>query len=150
MDVSASLPLDPDGFLRRECPKCVQEFKWQSGPTNDRPVDWNDPPVYWCPLCGQASERDQFFTPAQVEFLQESAVAAQLAMLDDSMERALRGSRGLTYRRGNDGPEPPAPLSEPDDMNQVASPCHSWEPVKVSSSSTPPYFCLACGEAFTV
>jgi hypothetical protein len=56
MDIPITLPLDSDGFLRRECPKCEREFKWHEGPTEDRPQDWNDPPVYWCPLCGSRSD----------------------------------------------------------------------------------------------
>ena len=40
---SVPLPLDSDGFLRRECPHCVQQFKWHHGPTADRPDGEIDP-----------------------------------------------------------------------------------------------------------
>jgi hypothetical protein len=28
VSIPMSLPLDGDGFLRRECPKCERQFKW--------------------------------------------------------------------------------------------------------------------------
>jgi hypothetical protein len=152
MDIPIALPLDSDGFLRRECPKCERQFKWHEGPTEDRPHDWNDPPVYWCPLCGQASEHDQFFTQGQVDFMEESAAGAAIEMAASELEKALRGVRGLSYKKSgrNDDTEPPTPLVEPDDMLQLKSPCHPWEPVKIPDSSSAPYYCLACGEAYAV
>lgn len=152
MDIDVSFPLDADGFLRRECPKCEHEFKWHHGPTDDRPDDWNDPPAYWCPLCGQASAHDQFFTKGQVEFMEESARGPALDLIADELEKAFRGVKGMTYKKGSGGgrPEPPAPMVEPDDMSQIKSPCHPWEPVKIPDDSSTPYYCLACGEAYAV
>lgn len=40
--ISVSIPLDDDGFLRRECPTCEQEFKWfnhDEGDQNAQLVD---------------------------------------------------------------------------------------------------------------
>ena len=40
--VPVSLPLDSDGFLRRECPTCEREYKWfshQEGDPNAEIVD---------------------------------------------------------------------------------------------------------------
>ena len=53
MDFQVSLPLDSDGFLRRECPHCVQEFKWHHGPANEEAEAADEPAAYTCPLCGQ-------------------------------------------------------------------------------------------------
>ncbi len=30
-----TIPLDSDGFLRRECPTCEREFKWQPSEAED-------------------------------------------------------------------------------------------------------------------
>ncbi len=60
---SVMLSLDSDGFLRRECPHCLQEFKWHNGPTEDRPEGEEDPPVYHCPRCGASAAPDQWWTP---------------------------------------------------------------------------------------
>ena len=43
MDFQVSLPLDSDGFLRRECPHCMQEFKWHHGPANEEAETANEP-----------------------------------------------------------------------------------------------------------
>ncbi len=54
--LSMSLPLDGDGFLRRECPTCEREFKWLPSPqhgegdaaaASDEPA----PERYFCPYC---------------------------------------------------------------------------------------------------
>ncbi|GGT27906.1 hypothetical protein GCM10010271_34830 [Streptomyces kurssanovii] len=34
MEIPMNLPLDNDGFVRRECPHCVSQFKWHHGPAN--------------------------------------------------------------------------------------------------------------------
>jgi len=152
MEVSISIPLDGDGFIRRTCPKCTTEFKWHIGRTDETPADWDDTPAYWCPICGEASPNDEFLTEAQAEFIKESMAGPALDMIGDAFEDAFRGSKSITMKRGNrsDYPEPPTPLTEPDDMLQIKSPCHPREPVKVSEDSIAPYHCLVCGEAFAV
>ena len=92
------LPLDDDGFLRRECPHCLQQFKWHQGPTADRPDDETDPPVYYCPRCGGSAKPDQWWTEAQLTFIQESIAGPALGELSDEMEKAFQGVKGLTYR----------------------------------------------------
>ena len=44
-----SVPLDSDGFLRRECPTCEREFKWfNSEEGRGEPVPEGG---YVCPYC---------------------------------------------------------------------------------------------------
>lgn len=33
--VSVPIPRDADGFIRRECPHCIRQFKWHDGPANE-------------------------------------------------------------------------------------------------------------------
>ncbi len=146
---SVQLPLDDDGFLRRECPHCLQQFKWHQGPTADRPDDETDPPVYYCPRCGGSAKPDQWWTEAQLTFIQESIAGPALGELSDEMEKAFQGVKGLTYERGQlDEPEPPTALQEPNDMIILAPPCHPWEPVKVSEEAIARIHCLICGAPF--
>jgi len=49
-----------------------------------------------------------------------------------------------------DEPEPPDPLVEPNDMVAVASPCHPWEPIKVTEDWQESIHCLVCGTEFRV
>jgi hypothetical protein len=147
---SVQLPLDDDGFLRRECPHCDQEFKWFHGPTAERPEGEPDPPVYYCPRCGVSGAPDQWWTEEHLAFIQEYAAAPVLRELSDEVEKAFRGVKGLSFRRGQlDEPEPPAALHEPNDMIILAPPCHPWEPVKVPEETTARVHCLICGEPFT-
>lgn len=151
MDISISLPLDSDGFLRRECPHCEREFKWHDGPTAKRPDDWIDPPVYWCPLCGEQAEADRFHTPAQVEYIEQAIAGYALEAAADELDRALRGLKAMSFKRNFRGsPDDPLPMIEPNDMFAVQSPCHPWEPVKVSPQARSPFYCLACGSPFEV
>jgi hypothetical protein len=146
---SVPLPLDSDGFLRRECPHCNQEFKWHNGSTDDRPDGEADPPVYHCPRCGLSAAPDQWWTQEQIAFIQESMSGPVLREVSDQLEKVFQGVKGLTYKRGQlDEPEPPASLQEPNDMIIVASPCHFWEPVKVPEEATARVYCLVCGEPF--
>lgn len=143
MEISVPIPLDSDGFIRRECPKCTREFKWHHGATGDRPADYNDPPVYFCPLCGETSDPSDFITQDQAEFARGYAMLPAMQELEAEMNRT-----GFDFKI--DSVEPPDPLTEPDDMSIIAPPCHDWEPVKVPDDSKAPFYCLLCGEAFAV
>ena len=143
------LPLDADGFLRRECPHCRQQFKWHNGSTADRPEGELDPAVFHCPRCGVSAAPDQWWTQEQLTFIQQSAAGPALREAADELEKAFRGVKGMTYKRGQlDEPEPPAALQEPDDMIILAPPCHPWEPVKVPEEAAARVCCLMCGEPF--
>ncbi|TFC27614.1 hypothetical protein E3O55_11985 [Cryobacterium sp. MDB1-18-2] len=154
MEIGYTLPLDADGYLRRECPHCEQEFKWHHGPTPNAPEDFVYDAVYWCPRCGQSAANDQWFTQEQVEFQQGTLEAAAPDLINDMLADAFKPSRrsGITFkqpsRQGSTGQ--PDPLVEPDDMVIVAPPCHSWEPVKVPEDAEIPFHCLICGAAYAV
>lgn len=51
--LSMSLPLDSDGFLRRECPTCERELKWLVSADDEDDEDGGVPDGgYFCPYCG--------------------------------------------------------------------------------------------------
>ena len=35
IEIPVTMPLDGDGFLRRECPTCEEEFKWYAHEEGD-------------------------------------------------------------------------------------------------------------------
>ena len=149
--VRVSLPLDSDGFLRRECPSCEREFKWFShneGDPNAEPVT-----QYFCPLCGQPSGLDSWWTPAQLEYGYGSAGGAIDQVVKDAMSDLLKGMKGFTYKPNSSFSldiETPDSLVEPDDMVMVEPPCHPNEPLKVPEDATDRVHCLVCGTAFAV
>jgi hypothetical protein len=147
---SVRVPVDADGYLRRECPHCLREFKWHHGPTAERPQGIVDPPVYHCPLCGASANPDQWWTQEQLDFAQESAAGPALREMSEEIGKMFKNVQGMTYTPGTvDEPEPPAALHEPNDMVIVAPPCHPWETIKVPDDATQRVHCLFCGEVFT-
>ena len=143
MEISVPLPLDANGFLRRKCPACSRQFKWYYGATDQRPDDFNDPSHYHCPLCGEPSEAGQFLTDDQSEFATGYAMLPAMQELEAEMRKS-----GFDFKI--DSVDPPNAITEPDDMVAIAPPCHPWEPVKVPEESKGPYFCLICGEPYSV
>lgn len=154
MKVSVSMPLDNDGFLRRECPTCQRQFKWHSGPASESAEGQPSPSLYYCPLCGQASALDRWNTSDQNEYAQGVAMAAAMRELDEQLGAAFKGMSSknvkVTKTGHLDQPDVPDALTEPDDMVIVVSPCHDWEPVKVPEDATSPLYCLVCGSAFAL
>lgn len=151
VQVSVSLPNDSDGFVRRECPHCTLQFKWHDGPANEQAEQQPSLVTYYCPFCGQPASVDSWFTQDQVELIERTAMPDLMGLVQDDLEAMFRGMKGVTYERGDDPvSEPPEPLTEPDDMTIVVSPCHSYEPIKVPDDHTGPLYCLVCGSAFAV
>jgi hypothetical protein len=153
--ISVSLPLDSDGFLRRECPHCETEFKWHDGPASEEAEQQSAPiDTYFCPLCGQPAGHDAWWTAAQLVVIsaaQEMLLARELGEAFKQLERDTRRNKFVRFEAGKLGePDAPEPLTEPDDMAVVSSPCHSWEPVKVPPTHADRLYCLVCGSAYTV
>lgn len=154
MEVSISLPLDNDGFLRRECPHCMQEFKWHHGPANEEAEQMSDSGIYHCPLCGQSAGPDSWWTQDQLDYAQKAAMPVAMQSFEDQLDGIFRGASAKHFsikRTGHlDSPEDPMPLVEKDDMSTVAPPCHAYEPVKVPETAAGPFYCLVCGSPFAV
>ena len=132
IEVSVPIPRDADGFIRRECPHCMRQFKWHDGPANEEAEQHAPPVTYSCPLCGQPAAVGSWDTAEQVELAQHMAMPQVMEMIHDELQAAFRGIRGITYKRGRGETfDQSHPLTEPNDMVIVVSPCHGYEPVKV-------------------
>jgi hypothetical protein len=152
VEISVSMPLDEDGFLRRECPTCERQFKWFHGQAEDRPDEFVDPENYFCPYCGVPSGADTWWTAQQLEYVQAEAAGPLLRELTDELQRSLgpssrHGFFSLSVEPG-EAPEPPMPLLELNDLMIVAPPCHPFEPLKVLDDWAESLHCLMCGERF--
>lgn len=151
MEIPIELPLDADGFLRRECPHCEREFKWHHGPTDATPPDLTTPAIYWCPLCGESAPLDQWWTKPQVEYQQDAVAGPLHDFVVDELRAAIKPARNDFLRfevETGERPDAPDPLVEPDDMVLIEPPCHPFEPVKVPEDAKAPFFCLLCGAAY--
>lgn len=149
-----SLPLDSDGFLRRECPHCEREFKWHDGPANEEAEQHPDADTHYCPLCGEPAPKDAWWTQAQLDLVEnatERYIGGELDEMFKGLESSTRGNKFVQFKAGSsDVPDPSDPLVEPDDMLMVSSPCHAWEPIKIPEDHSGPVHCLVCGAAFAV
>ena len=152
MHIPLELPLDSNGFLRRECPSCHKPFKWHAGPANEEAEGHPPPPSFFCPMCGKPAGPEEWMTQEQQEYARNVAMPALMKRLDDELGAAFNGLNSQYFsvetRASLAVPDTPMPLSEPDDMAIIASPCHSYEPVKVSDDAKSPFYCLVCGAAF--
>lgn len=150
ISIPVGLPVDQDGFLRRECPTCEEQFKWYAHEEGDSDVEIVD--QYFCPLCGVASGVDAWWTPAQLEFAQGAAGPALDERVQDLVADAFKGVKGLNFKPDRNFSleiPTPEPLTEPDDMVIVEPPCHANEPIKVPEAATTRVYCLICGTPFS-
>lgn len=152
MDFTISLNLD-EGFLRRECPSCHRQFKWHHGPTESRPPDAIDPPLYHCPYCGMTADEDEWWTDEQATYIERAMEGPVARVLNDELGAMFKGLNSKSITTSFSGfaePETPGPPVEPDDMGGVEPPCHPWEPIKVAEDWVEPIHCIVCGELFRV
>jgi hypothetical protein len=138
-EISISLPLDSDGFMRRECPACGRELKWK--PAADGALPYPVPAAgFHCPYCREQAALDAWWTPAQLEVVNARAFDEVLA---PEVDRVGGSAAEVT------GPVPytPPPLVERDDLRRVDFSCHPEEPVKVLDDWLGHVHCLICGQA---
>ncbi len=85
----------------------------------------------------------------QLDFIHGSAGPAIMRSVQDELARSFKRMKNVSFKPGGDTPDVPAAMTEPDDMQIVTSPCHSYEPIKVPDGRGP-FHCLICGSAFAV
>lgn len=150
MSTSMSVPLDSDGYLRRECPTCEQQFKWR--PSDDTDPDVEPVDQYFCPLCGVPAGLGSWWTPEQLDHAQAAVMPEAMRAITETLDDAFKSSKHVKFKKSSDtGRDLPTPnvLHEPDDMIIVEPPCHPSEPVKVPEQATGRVHCLICGEPYS-
>lgn len=145
--IKMPLPLDKDGFLRRECPNCERQFKWFLSENNTNEIDISE---YHCPYCGEHA--DNWWTKEQLEYATNYAstkiVAPKLDKFAKDIKR-LNKPDGFVHFDVKNQPQPQLPpLQEPNDMRKVIPPCHPNEPIKIYEDWQNLVFCLICGRQF--
>ena len=93
--MSIPIPLDNDGFLRRECPTCGREFKWHDGPANEEAEVAPVVDVYYCPLCGAPAGPDDWWTQSQLDFIHGNAAPLAMRQMGDMLADAFKGVKGV-------------------------------------------------------
>ena len=132
--LAMAIPLDSDGFLRRECPTCEREFKWRPSEAEaEEDADSADDVGYFCPYCGVQAPADAWLTQAQ------------LALAENIVERQVIAPM-VSKLGAYQTPDKLDPLTEADDMTLIVFPCHQPEPLKVLDDWRKPVHCLICGK----
>ena len=89
-----------------------------------------------------------------MDYVEEAATPTILEAMGAEVDKMLKGFKSTNIKVTGAGrlptPEPPMPLTEPNDMVIVTSPCHAWEPIKVPEERSGRLHCLVCGAAFAV
>lgn len=149
--VEMSLPLDSDGFLRRECPTCEREFKWFDTPEGEDTAAPVADGGYFCPYCGVQADASTWLSKAQAELVHQllasQVLGPMLEKFGDDLKSIGRQSGGIiNVEVTHDTPDEPDPLADVDDMTRVDFTCHPTEPIKVLDDWNKPVFCLICGQ----
>jgi DNA-directed RNA polymerase subunit RPC12/RpoP len=138
------MPLDSDGFLRRECPHCKREFKWLHGESESTtPMETDG---YHCPYCDGRST-DGWWTVSQLAAIEDEAAYFGESKLHEMFKGMERNSNEFVKFKAGSAPtrRNRPPITEANDMKRVEFPCHPTEPVKVREDWTAPVHCLVCG-----
>lgn len=145
---SMSVPLDSDGFLRRECPTCEQEFKVFVHQEEGEEADAQDAPPggYHCPYCAIQADANAWFTKAQLAAAKSKLMDEFVNPMLDDFKHSIESSPFVSVNIDKD--DKPAPeLSESDDMRRVDFGCHPETPVKVADDYGGTAHCMICGTA---
>src|ERR1700694_4498832 len=144
VSIKVSLPLD-EGYLRRECPTCLRQFKWWHGAHPARPADVRDPDEYHCPYCNATAPSGAWLTQAQAELARATGLRAAQDLVREGLSDAIRDLNRTGLLKADlefEHISESVPLDEPPDMIAVTPPCHPYEPLKVEESWKEPVHCL--------
>jgi hypothetical protein len=146
LSFSMSLPLDYDGFLRRECPNCEREFMalYAEDDSQETPPE---PGGYYCPYCALQAGADDWWTRDQLAQARSVVVDEFVDPMLRKFGRDLERSGGgfLTVSTETSSEEVPDALAEGGDMIRVGFVCHPRDPLKVLASWDRGVHCTVCG-----
>lgn len=168
--MNISVPLDDDGFFRRECPFCQREFKillekkdltqiTQMGidsfmVESEEEIDLEDSsflePDFNCPYCGQWASSDSWWTQEQLAFIGIIAKNIAAKIVNDNLIKPLKKEFGSSTSRiisfeGQEMKQQELWISpEINDMSIFDLPCCQRK-IKVIDDWTSGINCYFCG-----
>jgi hypothetical protein len=139
-----SIPLDDDGFLRRECPYCCREFKIRKDDFESLDINKE----YYCPYCGENASPLAWITKGQKELFNKIAENVAVDIINKEFVTFLKGldnpSKGVRVtahelERGNELINP-----EINDMKIIELPC-CQKSIKIDQDRDSQIHCYYCG-----
>lgn len=154
VSIEMTLPLDKDGFLRRECPNCERQFKLKQVNSSAETQEDNNDESYYCPYCHEFAPPNAWWTKEQLEYAQQLAYKEVLEPELRNLQRQIESLNGSDSFVSVDvelsnSPEPNF-LNEPDDMVRVDFPCHPEDPLKLEETWEQDVACFICGIQYPV
>lgn len=149
--MAMSLPLDIDGFLRRECPYCKREFKvFPSGEENE--TKEKDVLELICPYCGQSADKSSWWTTEQLRYAKEVAfkkvLEPELKKLGRTLEGVSKDSLVKVKMEKLPSKTPKIP-EEADDMKIFELRCCN-ERIKIEENWKDDVHCIICGKRIKI
>lgn len=146
ISVEASIPLDDDGFLRRQCHGCGREFKI---PVEDGEVaDLN-----YCPYCRADDDEHDWHTDEQLEYYQQllmNALMPELGAELKKMAHDLEKSSGGLLTAKVDVPDEEDAFIRPEGPDMKLATCPQCEAAfKIEQYWLEDVTCISCGDAFS-
>lgn len=154
VSIEMKVPLDSDGFLRRECPNCERQFKLKQVDSNTETQEDNNDESYYCPYCYESAPLNSWWTKEQLEYAQQLAFKEVMEPGLRSLQRQIESlnSSSSFVHADVEVSSPPEPnfLSETDDMIKAEFPCHLEKPLKIDEAWKQDVACLMCGIQYPV
>lgn len=136
MEMNISLPLDSDGFLSQECPKCRRRFKVVFG-------EGSKSPISCCPYCGHRGQ-GCWWTTQQADYIAQAAARPIKDEFARDFKRLNRPGSLLRFSvEAHHGPTPVPPCESDTPMPIMTFAC-CGERVKFDGPRQS-YYCLICG-----
>jgi hypothetical protein len=172
-EISVLLPLDEDGFFRRECPLCMREFKIylqkeELTEVAEQGIDTfmavedeintsedggiSSESDFTCPYCGQQAKKEDWWTNKQLEYMQLIAHNYIAGIINKDLIRPLKrslsskqsGLLSITFEAKEMKQMNEWIPSEINDMEIVKLPCCQRK-MKVDSPQKNVIYCFFCG-----
>lgn len=172
IEINISLPLDDEGFFRRECPFCRKEFKVlltedernslaleriDSFMTEvERKTDSDESSQkgleYFCPYCGQSAPKDSWWTQEQLSYINIFVKNIMASLVNEHLIRPLKRSFGqrssgpisISFKGQEMEQQKPWISPEVNDMDEFDLPC-CHRKIKIEDSKTGCIHCFFCG-----
>src|SRR5688500_9762926 len=101
--IDIPIPSDPEGYVSFECPACSERFKLSAAEVDER-----SPDQLHCAICGLSADAQDYITAEVNEVVRQHAenlLAEAVNKMMRDLERGMRGSKFVTFKRGRDIPK---------------------------------------------
>jgi len=173
-EILVSLPLDDEGFFRRECPYCIRQFKMEitekelgnevealvesyltetSSDSGEREtVIETESESYYCPYCGQEASSDKWWTADQLAYVEGICKNIAIKAINEQLIAPMKKNFGhsksdlisISIDANELKEEEPKKPLEVNDMRIFTLPCCSAR-IKVEESYRGSIHCIKCG-----